>query len=236
MTASSRLLVAVTLLALLEPLGLAAQANHNFAAWEPAISAFERADATNPPPKGGIEFIGSSTIARWKTLARDFPGQPVFNRGFGGSEIVDSTHFANRIVFPYAPAKIFFRAGGNDLWAGKSPDQVFADFQDFATLVHARLPATEIYFIGWSPTPARWKQHQVERRLNDLVIDFAQDKSWLRYINTYDLPLNVFGWPRPGLFVADRLHFNDAGYRLLAARLRPFVAGSSLGATGGPAK
>src|SRR5579863_5690032 len=71
--------------------------------WERDIAAFEAGDRTNPPPRGGIEFIGSSTIARWKTLQQDFPGQPVFNRGFGGSELADSTYFADRIVIPYAP-------------------------------------------------------------------------------------------------------------------------------------
>lgn len=202
---------------------LGAETNHNFARWEKEISAYERMDATNPPPKGGIEFIGSSVIARWKTLARDFPGRPVFDRGFGGSEIVDSTHFADRIIFPYAPAKIFFRAGGNDLWAGKSPAQVFADFQEFAALVHAKLPATEIYFIGWNPTPSRWKQHEAEKALNNLVADFVREKPWLKYIETYDLPLDAGGRPRPELFVADRLHFNAAGYQLLAARLRPYI-------------
>jgi hypothetical protein len=204
-----------------------AETNHNFGVWEKEISAYERVDATSPPPKDGIEFIGSSVIARWKTLTRDFPGQPVFDRGFGGSEIVDSTHFANRIIFPYAPAKIFLRAGGNDLWAGKSPAQVFADFQEFAVLVHAKLPATEIYFIGWNPTPLRWRQHEAEKALNTLVADFTRDKPWLKYIETYDLPLDAAGRPRPELFVADRLHFNAAGYQLLAARVGPFVNGAS---------
>src|SRR5579859_3865747 len=80
--------------------------------WERDIAAFEASDKTNPPPHGGIEFIGSSTIARWKTLRQDFPGKPVFNRGFGGSELADSTYFADRIVIPYAPKMVFLRAGG----------------------------------------------------------------------------------------------------------------------------
>ena len=61
--------------------------------WEKAIAAFEKTDANNPPPKGGIEFIGSSTITKWTTLAQDFPGLPVFNCGFGGSQIKDTTFF-----------------------------------------------------------------------------------------------------------------------------------------------
>ena len=91
-----------------------AETNHNFARWEKEIAAYERADQTNPPPKGAIVFTGSSTIARWKTLAQDVPSAPVINRGFGGSEIVDATHFADRIVFPPAPRMVCLRAGGND--------------------------------------------------------------------------------------------------------------------------
>jgi hypothetical protein len=202
---------------------LAGDGLHIYAIWEREISAYERMDATNPPPKGGIEFIGSSTIARWKTLAADFAGQPVYNRGFGGSEVVDSTHFASRIVFPYAPAKIFFRAGGNDLWAGKSAAQVFADYQEFTAVIHSNLPATEIYFISWNATPARWKQHDQEIALNAAVAAFVRDKPYLKYIEAYDIALDAQGRPRPELFVADGLHFNAAGYRLLADRVRPYV-------------
>ena len=201
-----------------------ADTNHDFAKWETEISAYERADATNPPPKGGIEFVGSSTIRLWKTLAQDFPGQPVFNRGFGGSEIVDSTHFAERIIFPYAPRKIFFRAGGNDIANGRSPEKVFADYQEFVALVHAKLPATEIYFISWNPTAARWGQREKEKTLNTLVADFVQGKPYLKYIETSDLPLGADGLPRPELFVEDKLHFSPAGYVLLAERVRPYVA------------
>src|ERR1051325_3651868 len=70
------------------------------------IEAFERSDHTNRPPRGAILFIGSSSIRLWKTLAHDFPRHQVINRGFGGSQIIDSVNFAERIVFPYRPKLI----------------------------------------------------------------------------------------------------------------------------------
>ncbi len=203
---------------------LAAETNSPFARWEKDIAAFERADATNPPPRGGIEFIGSSTIRGWRTLAQDFPGQPVFNRGFGGSQIVDSTHFAARVIMPYAPRRIVLRAGGNDLWAGKTPEQVFADFKQFTAVVHAQLPQTEIVFLSLSPSPARWKQHEQEKELNRRVQEFVRESPHLKYLEAYDLPLDVQGLPRPELFVSDQLHFNAQGYQLLADRVRPLFA------------
>jgi lysophospholipase L1-like esterase len=200
-----------------------AETNHDFAKWEKEIATFEQMDRTNPPPKDAVLFTGSSTIRRWTTLAQDFPGQRVINRGFGGSEILDAAHFADRIISPYAPRVIFLRAGGNDLWHGKLPEQVFADFRDFVTKVHAKLPETEIVFISLNPTPSRWVEHEKEQALNALVQEFIRGKPRLKYVDTYPMVLGADGRPRAELFVADQLHFNAAGYALLADRVRPFL-------------
>lgn len=215
-------LVLLLLLAFCHP-AFCAETNHNFAKWEAEISAYERMDATNPPPKGALVFIGASSIKRWKTLAQDFPGQPVINRGFGGSGIADSTHFEDRIIVPYAPRMIFLRAGGNDLWGGKSPEEVFADFKEFAETIHAKLPETEIIYISQSPSLARWKQHEKEKALNGLVADYIRGKSYLKYIETYDMVLGADGKPRAELYVADLLHFNADGNKLMAERVRPYL-------------
>ena len=57
--------------------------------WEKDIAAFEAADKMTPPQKGGIVFVGSSTIRRWDTAAY-FPDLKIINRGFGGSEMADA--------------------------------------------------------------------------------------------------------------------------------------------------
>src|SRR5829696_4375677 len=101
--------------------GAAQPMPHDFARWEKEIAAYEAADQANPPPKRAILFIGSSTIRLWATLKEDFPQHKVINRGFGGSEIADSTYFADRLVLPYAPRLVVLYAGGNDLNSGKTP-------------------------------------------------------------------------------------------------------------------
>lgn len=193
---------------------------HNFARWEKEISAYEQSDRTNPPPKGAILFTGSSTIRLWKTLAADFPGHTVINRGFGGSEIIDAAHFANRIIVPYQPSMVILRAGGNDLWGGKTAEQVFADFKTFVKTVHSKLPSARIVYISWSPSLARWAQAGKEKALNEMVRKYIRGKPYLIYLETYDLPLGADGKPRPELFVQDKLHFSAEGYQLLAERVR----------------
>ena len=206
------------------PCALGADSVRDFGQWESEIAAFEQIDRTNPPPKGAVLFIGSSTIRLWKTLAQDFPDQRVINRGFGGSHIVDSTHFAPRIIFPYKPRSIFLRAGGNDLFAGRSPEQVFEDFKEFVAQIHQQLPRTEIAFISICPSVARWTLAEQEKALNQKVAEFARMTPKVHYVDTYSMSLGADGQPRPELFVEDKLHFNAQGYKLLAERVRPFLA------------
>jgi lysophospholipase L1-like esterase len=195
----------------------------DYSVWNREVEAMEAADKTNPPPKNAMLFIGSSTIRLWRTLAQDFPGVPVINRGFGGTEIVDATHFADRLVFPHSPKRIILRAGGNDLNAGKTPEEVFADFKEFVAAIHAKLPGTEITFLSLSPSILRWQQAPREKSVNELVKGFIQGKPRLSYIETYELPLGPDGKPRAEVFVSDKLHFNAEGYKLLAERVRPFM-------------
>jgi len=197
--------------------------SHDFAKWEKEIAAYEHADATNPPPKRACLFIGSSTIRLWSSLSRDFPRHSVINRGFGGSEIVDSTYFADRLIFPHTPRMVLLRAGGNDLWAGKSPEIVFADFTNFVAKVQSRLPECDIVFVSLSPSIARWKQAAKEKEVNRQIEDFVRGKPRLQFLDVYDLTLDASGQARPELFIEDKLHFNAAGYRLLAERVRKIL-------------
>ncbi len=194
------------------------------ARWEKDIAAYEAMDRVNPPPRGAVLFIGSSTIRLWKTLESDFPDHRVINRGFGGSQIADSTFFAERIIFPYEPRVVVLRAGGNDLHAGKTPAQVFADYQAFVARVHARLPQTRIVYIATNPTPARWAERDAARALNAMIEAYTRPRPYLKYVETYDMVLGPDGRPRPELFAPDRLHFSPEGYRLLTERVRPFLA------------
>ncbi len=200
---------------------------HDYKKWEKNISTFEAADKESPPAKGSILFVGSSTIVRWKTLAEDFAGMPVLNRGFGGNQIKDTTFYADRMIFPYAPKAIFLRAGGNDINAGWPAEDVFNDFKTFVAKMRERLPNIPIYYIGLSPTIKRLKQIDEGNKLNDMIVAWAKEQTGITYIDTRTLSLDKEGKVRPELFVEDMLHFNAEGYKLLAAALKPFVTAAA---------
>ncbi len=194
-----------------------------FARWEKEISAFEAQDKTSPPPKNGLLFTGSSSIRLWKSLPGSFPDATIVNRGFGGSTIADATHFADRIIFPYEPKAVFLRAGGNDIHAGEPVERVFVDYKDFVAKVRSKMPDVPIVFIGQSPAPSRWADRDKVKRLNELVEQYTKETPGLKYIETYDLTVTPDGTPREELFIKDKLHPNEEGYKLMAQRIRPVV-------------
>ncbi|MGO9586419.1 MAG: hypothetical protein ACLP2Y_09505, partial [Limisphaerales bacterium] len=59
--------------------------------------------------------------------------------------------------------------------------------------------------------------------LNAMVEEYARRTPHLQYIETYAMVLGADGKPRPELFLADQLHYNVAGYKLLVERVRPFL-------------
>jgi lysophospholipase L1-like esterase len=230
---ASDVILSIGLLAAIPSAGLFGQeatkrpyaATRDYAKWEKEVAAYEAADRQGPPPKGGTLFIGSSTIRLWKSLAADFSNHKVINRGFGGTEIVDSTHFADRLIFPHEPKQIFLRAGGNDIHSGRTPREVAEDFAEFVRVVHARLPRTEILYIAVNPAPSRWGESDKYRELNRMIREMALGMPRVGFVDAYDISLAPDGHARPELFVEDRLHFSPEGYKLLAERVRPFLGG-----------
>jgi lysophospholipase L1-like esterase len=182
--------------------------------WERAIEAFEAADKKSPPAPGAVLFVGSSSIRFWRTLQADFPQYRVINRGFGGSHIADSTHYADRIVIPYRPSVIILHAGSNDVAAGKSPERVFGDYKAFIAKVREALPDTPIAFLAINPTPARWSLADKQQETNHLIREYVAGKKGLAFIDIWDALLGPDGRPRDDLHVRDHLHPNAAGYKI----------------------
>jgi acetyl esterase/lipase len=192
--------------------------------WEPDIQNFEAADRAEPPPARSVVFVGSSSIRAWETLKDDFPGGPVINRGFGGSELNDVVHFADRIVVPYNPRLVVLYAGDNDLAAGKSPTQVFNDFLSFVRIIHQRLPSTRVAFVAIKPSISRWNIVDKVREANRLIRERVRTDHMLAYVDVFTPMLNKSGQPRQELFLEDGLHMNSQGYAIWRDLLVPLVA------------
>ena len=196
--------------------------------WEAEVSGIEERHRESPPPADGILFAGSSSIRLWD-LPRSFPGLPTINHGFGGSTIAENIRYAPRLVIPFRPRTIVFYAGDNDIANGRSPEDVAADFSEFARLVHKSLPETRIHFISIKPSPKRWNLWPKADRANRLIIEAcaADPAKRLRFVDIRGALLGPDGLPRKELLVADELHLNDAGYSAWTKIVREALAASN---------
>jgi lysophospholipase L1-like esterase len=192
--------------------------------WNADIQAFEASDKATPPPANAVLFIGSSSIRFWKTLSKDFPGYRVINRGFGGSDLDDSTAFADRIVAPYHPSALVMYAGDNDLQGGDSPEQVRDDFAAFVGKVRQGQPDLPVAFIAIKPSVARVKLLPNILKANKLIRDWSMTQKNVAFLDVVPAMLDAQGQPKPDLFIEDGLHMNAKGYALWVAQVSPWLA------------
>ena len=191
--------------------------------WEKDIQAFETADRENPPKPGGIVFVGSSSIRKWDTLQQDFPGHQVLNRGFGGSEMSDAVHFADRIVLPCKPRMVVVYAGDNDISRDETPARVAADFDALVKKIHRALPETRIGFIAIKPSLKRWELREPMQEANARIRRRCQQDARLVYLDVWKPMLGPDGTPREALFVKDGLHLSPEGYRVWREVVAPHL-------------
>ncbi len=191
--------------------------------WIQDMARFAAEDAANPPPARPVVFTGSSSVRMWDTLAADFPGTPVMNRGFGGSEVRDSVHYADQVAIRYSPRQVLIYAGDNDINAGRAPEQVLADFQAFVSRLRRDLPGVRIGYLAIKPSPSRADQLGRQQEANRLVREWAATQRSIDFIDVATPMLGADGQPRAALFLADMLHLNADGYALWRGIVAPYL-------------
>jgi lysophospholipase L1-like esterase len=198
--------------------------------WEKDIAAFEARDKSDPPQRDAVLFVGASSIRLWETT-KAFSDLPTINRGFGGSQMGDSLRYAERIVIPHKPHLVVLMAGGNDIAAGRTPEQVRDDFAALVKKIHAALPKTKFYYLSLYPSVRRQAMDDRIRRVNELIGDVIKSESpksagadqWLVYVDVRQRLSTTDGGPRPDLLRNDGLHLNDKGYAVVNEIVGPIL-------------
>jgi lysophospholipase L1-like esterase len=193
-----------------------------FERWEKAIAAMEARDQKHPPPKGAILLCGSSSARGWN-VRKWFPDHQVVNRGFGGSQIHESAHFADRIILPHRPRIILLYAGDNDIASGKAPQTVCDNFKAFVARIHGALPRCRIVFIAIKPSLRRWHLVAKMRAANRLIQAVTEADDRLDYVDIDAPMIGPDGKPRKELFKSDGLHLNAKGYALWTRLVTPYL-------------
>ena len=191
--------------------------------WEEEIAVYDRQDAEQPPIPGGICLVGSSNIRLWKTLADDFPGMNVVNRGVGGCRLDELAEFAPRLVAAAEPTAVVVSAGTNDINAGATAAEVRDGFRKLVTTLRVDRPDVTIAFLAIAPSIERWEQRERQAAANDAIKAFIASSGdpKLRYLDANAGLLGPDGTPDPACFLEDLQHPSVKGNARRAAILRP---------------
>jgi lysophospholipase L1-like esterase len=203
----------------------AAEAGPPATKWEEEIAAYEKLDREAPVLPGGIVLLGSSNIRMWTTLADDFPGMNVVNRGVGGCRLVELAEFAPRLVAAAKPRVIVVGAGTNDVNAGTATAEIRGAFDRLVDALRRDHPEATIAFLAISPTVKRWEQLDRQVEANAAIkasIDARRDAK-LVYLDANAAFLGADGRPAPECFLDDMQHPSTIGNARRAELLRPML-------------
>lgn len=188
------------------------------------IARFSAQDSIGGWPDNPVVFVGSSSIRRWENLAHAYTDYSPLQRGFGGAQLGEVTHYAHELVGRHNPRAIVLYAGTNDVDAGVAPNVVVDRFRCFRYRIGEELGWNRpIVFISIVPNPARWDQWPKAKQVNEAIAAIASNDPSVYYADVASLFLTTGSPPQTSLFVADQLHLSPEGYDLLNSAVRPVV-------------
>ena len=187
-----------------------------------AIAEFAAYDAKNSFPADATLFIGSSSTVRWDT-GTSFPGMPLLNRGFGGSQMSDAAYWVEETVLKYSPRTVVLYEGDNDTSAGKRSQQLLEDYKEFVEAILEAQPSTRIVIQSIKPSLARWDVWAEMQESNAAIEAYAQQDARVEFVDIGTAMLGADGLPIPELFVSDGLHMTPAGYAIWDEIMMPVL-------------
>lgn len=184
------------------------------------LAAWAAQDAAAPGPADPVVFVGSSTIRLWGTLAQDFADLRPIQRGFGGAELAEVARYTQDLVLRHHPRAVVVFAGTNDIHAGVAPETVLGRLRCLLGRVEAGAPGVPVFYIGITPTPARWAEWDRAQQVNAGAVALQAEFPALVYLDTPAIFLATGAPPDRALFIEDGLHLNAQGYAMLGAAVR----------------
>ncbi|MDZ4848491.1 MAG: GDSL-type esterase/lipase family protein [Pirellulaceae bacterium] len=191
--------------------------------WEKDIAAWEKSDQTEVAGDSTLLFLGSSSIRRWQTLSTDIEPWKAIGRGYGGAKFSDLAIYAPRLLAAHHPKGVVVYVG-NDITGkaetDKKPEEIVRLFGIVVDAIKKQAPQAEIFLIAITPAPSRFAAWPKIQTANSQLQEFCKKHTKLHFIETHSAYLTTDGQPRPELYVEDRLHQNEVGYKLWSGIIR----------------
>jgi lysophospholipase L1-like esterase len=183
--------------------------------------------------RGKIIFTGDSIIGGWK-LEKDFPGQPVANRGIGGDVTRGMLFRLREDVLDLQPKAIVFHIGSNDITANSSVANVISNYNAILDEVQKANPATPVIILALLPhgipTGDKAPKPDLEaylKKVNALIPVVNQElakipaaRKNVTFVDSYTPFLLPDGNLDDSQFNADKVHPTEAGHTKLGGIVR----------------
>ena len=154
---------------------------------------------------------------------RFFPDIRIRNCGVGGDTTQD---IANRLdsVIVLRPRQLFLLVGINDLNAGRTLEEIAADYEAIVSRLQQRLPATETFVQTVLPVTAQWASiGNADIAALNACLEGLAHRRGLSVVNLHAHFVDSRGELRAELS-RDGLHLNRRGYRRWCAIIDPLVS------------
>lgn len=129
--------------------------------------------------------------------------------GISSSFAAQWVYYAQEALYPYAPDQVVVHLGTNDI-GYQTDTQVIATLTYMFDSFHDALPDTTFWWwtieqhVGWS---GNYKAVAV----NAAMREYAQDKDWLKIVDSYSAVSNADGTPNESMYL-DGVHLTAEGY------------------------
>jgi lysophospholipase L1-like esterase len=170
-------------------------------------------------------FYGSSTFTFWghEKLKRDMSPIEVVNCGFGGSTAHDAAHWYEKVVKPLRPKLLVWYEGDNDIALEYSSDEVLEITANLFDKIKSDFPKIRILIVSVKKSIARKELWRRIDELNSKMLEYANSKGYLSFVDINEIAFNEEGSAKTDIYIEDKLHFNEKGYELLTALIKPVI-------------
>jgi lysophospholipase L1-like esterase len=171
--------------------------------------------------RGAVVFLGDSITQGWGTLAKDFPGLKVANRGIGGDTTQGVRYRLQEDVLDLHPKAVVLLIGINDLGNNGSPEDAAENIRAILAALQSFNPKMPVVVCKVMPSRAALagRIQDLNRRVDQIVKGCPQCVR----CDTWSIFATADGTCEKSEF-PDMLHPNEKGYAKWAAAMKPILA------------
>lgn len=178
--------------------------------------------------QSGIIFYGASNFHMWTEMENDLPEYRVQNHGFGGCTDQDLAYYADKLLYPYHPAIVFFQTGSNDYVSLKGTDAekvavCMDDKKQMFAEIHDQLPDAKLVVMSGLLLPGRNEYRELTEEINQVLETLCEETDYLWFVDA-----SAMTWDgqcyADELFIKDGIHLNHEGQLLwMRDYIRPMI-------------